>query len=113
MAEMEPQGVPLEGVVWGAEEEQTLGDGQLLARVALLADELRQTANSVQAPFGSPIWTAAALLYHANQSLLSEARCNLAAPPSDIRVKVNDAGDMIRRCGHEPPHEWRLDGTRL
>ena len=113
MAEMEPQGVPLEGVEWGPGEAQALGDGLLLGRVASLADELRQTAIGAQTPFGSPIWTAATLLYQATQSLLAGGRCNLAAPPSDIQVRVNDDGNMIHRCGHDPAHEWSFDGTKL
>ena len=113
MAELVPQYVPLEGVEWDHGKEQALGDGQLLARVAFLADELRQAAVDSQALFGSPIWTAATLLYQTTQLLMASARCNLAAPPSDIQVKVNDAGNMIHRCGHDPAHEWSIDGTML
>ena len=113
MAEVEPQGVPLEGVEWGPAEAEALGDGQLLARVASLGQELHHKAIDAGVPFGSPIWIAATLLHQAVQSLLAGGRCNLAAPPSDIQIKVNDAGAMIHRCGHDPAHEWSLDGTKL
>lgn len=48
-------------------------------------------------------------------ALLSVAsvRCNRAAPPADIEMKVEASGRLIYRCYHSPPHEWDLTGKPL
>jgi len=40
------------------------------------------------------------------------AKCNLAAPPEEIEMKMK-GGDLIYRCYHDPAHEWNLSGTRI
>jgi hypothetical protein len=48
-------------------------------------------------------------------ALLAEAlaQCHLSTPPEDIEMKLNEAGRLIYRCYHTPPHEWDLGGNPL
>jgi hypothetical protein len=43
----------------------------------------------------------------------STAQCNLAGPPADIDITLDEKGDLIYRCQHEPQHKWNLQGRRL
>lgn len=43
----------------------------------------------------------------------SQARCTRDTPPEPIGMTTNATGDLILRCEHSPPHEWRLDGTQI
>lgn len=41
------------------------------------------------------------------------AKCYRKNPPADIDYTTNAKGDLILRCRHASPHEWKLDGTKL
>ena len=83
-------------------------------------DTVDTAAGLAKSNFAGSSWNTRSLkmafqasLQAANAMIAAQGgRCDLKTPHEDIELTVDSGGDLVYRCFHNPPHEWRLDGTR-